>query len=429
MSRQLEGAGVRSGRRLLRAMGAAGGEGGAAAVGWIRTAHLGIAARWFSGVGPAGLPVRLIHDSVATMVYASLAGALKVGGRGAGVLAAITPAATSELLSGPEANAVLGAMNGLWGDQLSRRHPQLAITMGLRSGGEDVHLEREALRATYPAGGHRLAVFLHGLGETEDSWGRPAEDDDTPGTYGDRLRRELGMAPLFIRYNTGLRVPENGEQLAELLEDLVAAWPDRVVELALVGHSIGGLVIRAATDVAGARGMRWPRLLRHCVYLGTPHDGAPLAQGVAVLSRALRRLPETAALAQVLDARSAGIRDLETGYAPEAADTSTEVEHESLRPVADSGGGTVRHHVIGATLGSSSRHPLSRTFGDLLVTPDSAAGRGRNGLALKIEDIDRRELAGLSHFQLLDHPAVADALREWLAPETRTRPKHPRQAR
>jgi len=46
---------------------------------------------------------------------------------GAGLFAATTPAATSELLAGPEVNAVLGAMNGLWGDHLNRCHPQLAI--------------------------------------------------------------------------------------------------------------------------------------------------------------------------------------------------------------------------------------------------------------------------------------------------------------
>ncbi|MEA2681857.1 MAG: hypothetical protein QOK05_185 [Chloroflexota bacterium] len=371
---------------------------------WIRTAHMGVAGRWFRGVGRAATPVRLVHDSVANAVYGSIAGAMRMGGRGAGLLAAMTPAATSKLLAGPEANAVLGAVNGLWGDHLARRHPELAITMGVRSGGEDVPLETVALHEKFPAGGRRLAVFLHGLCETEDSWGRPAEDDDTPGTYGDRLRRDLAMAPVFVRYNSGLPVPDNGELLAQLLQDLVAAWPDRVTELALVGHSMGGLVMRAATDVGVARGMRWPGLLRHNVYLGTPHDGAPLARGVAVLSRALRRLPETAALAEVLDVRSAGIRDLESGYASEGGSLTE-----------------VRHHVIGATLGGSRNDPLSRTFGDLLVTPDSAGGRGRNGAVLKIEDIDRRELAGLSHFQLLDHPAVADALRDWLAPAKRRR--------
>ena len=379
-------------------------------MGWLRTAHLGIASRWFAGVGPAGIPARFIHDSVATAVYAALGGALRAGGRGAGLVASLTPGATDALLSSAQANTLLGVVNGFWGDQLDRLHPDLAITMSLRSGGDDIALEREVLKATYPAGGRRLAIFVHGLCETEDSWGRPAKDDDTPGTYGDRLRRQLGYAPLFVRYNSGLPTPENGEQLAVLVQGLVEAWPDRVDEIALIGHSMGGLLIRCAIDIAKARDMRWQRMLRHCVYLGTPHDGAPLAQGVASLSRVLRRFPETAAIADILDVRSAGIRDLETGY------TAADLEEEALRPMATRTVGNVRHHAVGATLGPSSNHPLSRALGDLLVTPDSAVGRGRNGLALRIEEPDRRELVGLSHFQLLDHPAVADALHEWLAP-------------
>jgi hypothetical protein len=395
-----------SGAQRLRRLGAAAGDGGAAAVGWVRQMHLGIAARGFSSVGPVAIPIRLVHDGWTSAVYAGVGGALRLGGRGIGTVAALTRAADSPVLWGRGANAIEGAANGLWGDYLSGHHPDLAITMAVRSGGHDVALERLELKRTYPSGGGRLAVFLHGLCETEDSWGRPAEDDDTPGTYGDRLRRDLGMTPLFIRYNSGLRVADNGAELSALLEQLVRKWPDEVEEIALVGHSMGGLLMRCALDAAVKDRAAWVRRVHHCVYLGTPHDGAPLARGVAVLSRALARLPETAAIASILDVRSAGIRDLQTGYVP-----PEEVSRLVVRGLPK-----VRHHVISGTLGPSDRHPLSRAFGDLLVTPKSAAGRSRQEVALEVAEKDMRELAGVSHFQLLDHPDVAEALREWLRP-------------
>ena len=36
---------------------------------------------------------------------------------------------------------------------------------------------------------------------------------------------ELGYTPLYVRYNSGRHISENGRDLAEQLERLVAAWP------------------------------------------------------------------------------------------------------------------------------------------------------------------------------------------------------------
>ncbi len=53
--------------------------------------------------------------------------------------------------------------------------------------------------------------------------------------------------------------------------------------------------------------------VRHVVSLGTPHMGAPLAQGVHVAGEALHRLPEPRPLASFLRRGTAGIRDLRHG--------------------------------------------------------------------------------------------------------------------
>src|SRR3954454_1007303 len=83
-----------------------------------------------------------------------------------------------------------------------------------------------------------IAVFVHGLGETEYAWGRR--------NYGERLTEDLGYTPVFVRYNTGRHISENGASLAALLDDLVADWPVEVRRIAIVGHSMGGLVARSA---------------------------------------------------------------------------------------------------------------------------------------------------------------------------------------
>ena len=99
--------------------------------------------------------------------------------------------------------------------------------------------------------GPRLVVFLHGLMETEFSWG--------PEPYGERLRRDLGITPVHVRYNSGRRISHNGASLDELLDELVAAWPVEVEQLALVGHSMGGLVARSACHQASLRDADWVR--------------------------------------------------------------------------------------------------------------------------------------------------------------------------
>src|ERR687891_431712 len=68
--------------------------------------------------------------------------------------------------------------------------------------------------AELPDHGPQVVVFLHGLMETEFSWGREP--------YGERLP---GWTPVHLRYNTGRHVSENGASLDELMDDLVAQWP------------------------------------------------------------------------------------------------------------------------------------------------------------------------------------------------------------
>src|SRR5881397_119965 len=119
----------------------------------------------------------------------------------------------------------------------------------------------------------RLAVFVHGLGQTDEAWfARP--ERHVP--YGYRLEAELGYTPLYIRYNTGRHISENGRELAGLLDAVVGDWPVEVHEIALFGHAMGGLVARAACHYGSARG--WTRHVRQVFMLGAPHAGAPLEQ-------------------------------------------------------------------------------------------------------------------------------------------------------
>jgi pimeloyl-ACP methyl ester carboxylesterase len=372
------------------------------AVGGIGQIHSGVAGRVFRAVGPSAKPVELAHDAIAQQIYGAVGAAFGAAGLAASVALRDHHAAVSTT---PRGAALIAALNGLVGDRLHREGSELAETMTLRVAGEAVPPERAALAAAYPNASPRLVVFLHGLMESEFAWGRSS--------YGERLARDLPCTALYVRYNTGRHISENGRSLAVLLDAVVAEWPVRVEEVALVGHSMGGLVARSACFYAAES--RWVRQVRHVVSLGSPHLGAPLEQAVHYASAALCALPETRPLGSFLRRRSAGIRDLRHGS---LVDEDWKDRHpDALMRVACHEvplleGAT--HCFVAATVTRSPKHPVARLIGDWLVLEPSASGRSRaRRIPFKTEH--GMHLGGATHLALLNHPAVYERLREWLA--------------
>ena len=201
-------------------------------------------------------------------------------------------------------------LNAAAGDRLGPGLEPLAIRMAVRAGGRDVGLTADGVAAAFPCATPRLAVFVHGLAETDDSWRRRAGDS---APYGDRLQAELGYTPVYVRYNTGRHVSDSGHDLADLLGTLEAAWPEPVEEILLAGHSMGGLVIRSACHYGRDASAGWVERVRHIFYLGSPHMGAPLAPAAGVAGWVLSKVPETRPFA-ALGTGPSSVRDLRHGY-------------------------------------------------------------------------------------------------------------------
>ena len=365
-----------------------------AATGGIQGIHRAVAERAFRAAGARARPTQLMHDAIASSVYSGVRGGATLVGRAADFGLAARGSGEPRALSGtPRGAALLGVLSGLIGDRLEQEGSALAQPMVVRAAG-----------APRP----RLVVFLHGLMETELAWG-PGES-----RYGTRLERELGLSAVYVRYNSGRHISENGESLAGLLEELVAAWPLEVEEIALVGHSMGGLVARSACNAGAQRGDLWVERVRHVISLGSPHMGAPLAQGVHWGAAALWQLPETRPFAAFLRRRSAGIRDLRQGSLVDA--DWHDCDPDALRaracaelPLLD--GAT--HCFVAATVTRSPRHPLARLLGDCLVLESSASGRSRTR-RLPFEAEYGMHLGGAHHLALLNHSEVYAKLRDWL---------------
>jgi len=310
-----------------------------------------------------------------------------------------------------------GTVNGFVGDHLARRGNGLDLGMRLRHEGRAV--APDALSRSLPETTPKVCVFVHGLSATEWSWVLYADRvwGDPSTCYASKLCEDLGYTPLFVRYNSGRHVSENGRALSELIAAVCAHYPVPIEQLALVGHSMGGLVARSAAHEGQRSKARWIDRLQHVFCIGSPHLGAPLEKGVHLLSAALRWIPAAGASvpAAVIDGRSDGIKDLRHGYTTDDEWRSADPDaplHDNRHDVPLVDG--VTYSAVGGTITRDPDHPVGRLLGDLLVRKPSASGDAPDP-ARRVRFHSREVFPGMNHLQLANHPAVYELLRSTLA--------------
>lgn len=205
---------------------------------------------------------------ISGLVYDSIRGVNKLVELGFALSASSSSASPPRM--SPRYESMLAALNGVVGDYLARTNNPLAIPMSLRRNGRRLVIEKPRLQAAIRNPSGKVVLLAHGLCHNDLQLRGNGRD------LGAALARNFGYSPLYLHYNTGLHISENGQALAMLLETLIEQWPVPVEEFAIIGHSMGGLVARSAHYYGTAMGHRWPAHLRRMVFLGTPHHGSPL---------------------------------------------------------------------------------------------------------------------------------------------------------
>jgi pimeloyl-ACP methyl ester carboxylesterase len=379
----------------------------------VQAMHQAIAGKTFDSlqlVPGLAVPTRIVqgvHDAISQGVYA----AVRHGGGAAFALAGGVERFTTDSSRQPQGKelAVRSALNAAMGDRLEASGSPLAVQMGLFADGAPLDVSKAAL-AHLPA---RVCLFIHGLACDEQSWNLRSDAWGTspwagtltlgaPIRYGALLHSELGIGSLYLRYNTGVAIEPNAQQLAALLTHVARAAP-QVREWVLVGHSMGGLVARAALALARSERLAWAARAPMLVCLGSPHQGAPLEKIGHLTTAALGLSKVTQPLGRIANARSQGIKDLRQGLKGRSVAAST-VHGPEPAPVA--------LRFVSATLGDAGDRVMGpligKLFGDGLVMASSASDEGLLG------DVLRVEIKGIGHMALLNHPRVYAVLREWL---------------
>lgn len=373
--------------------------------------------------------VQAAHDLTASSVYGTIRlvnrGIRKLIDAGTGLIGGLVDdssappgsPATSLLNQNGHRSFIIdhaqSALNALYGDYLGKRQNGLDIGMAFRHRGRILPLEREAIKRSISTPAGKICIFVHGLGCTEWIWRMDGQPDVD---FGSMLRKDLGYTPLYVRYNTGRHVSENGRRLSALLARLWEEYPREIEEIVIIGHSMGGLVARSAAHYGKDQDESWIGQLRHIFFVGSPNLGAPLEKGVNILGSLLRffKTAGTQVPAEILNSRSAGIKDLRFGYTmdEEWAGKDPDLFLRNSRqdiPFVDG----VGYYFIAATITKHPEHPAGRLFGDLLVRVPSASGKTRvpeRAIAFRSGSV----FSGMHHMKMASHPEVYGAIRRYI---------------
>lgn len=353
-------------------------------------------------------------------VYRAIHGITRVAGKGAdsllASLQALNEPAENDRPGTPRREAWLAALNGVVGNRLAENDNPFAIPMSLRY--RDEALNWQSLPEMPDASG-KVVLLIHGL--CMNDLQQHARRNGHVAEHGATLAAALDYSPVYLRYNSGLHVSQNGHELSAQLEQLDRCWPEAIEDLSVVAHSMGGLLIRSALHYATQEGLSWPSRLGKIVFLGTPHHGAPLERIGNWLDIILATFSHTRPFTALGKIRSAGITDLRYGNVlHEDWQDRDRFHHKPHDPQHVPLPGAVDCYCVAATLATKRSALADHLIGDGMVPLRSALGEhGEKQRTLSFSKSSQWIAHGTNHMELLDSPEVIRQVERWLAPVDR----------
>jgi pimeloyl-ACP methyl ester carboxylesterase len=362
--------------------------------------------------GILGGPDHNRATGITGMVYRNIRTVCGLAGDGINLLLKQLASLLGEKHSSPAREGVLAALNGVLGDHLAARNNPLAIPMQFRRNGVPLAPGDQSFDEAVRQSHGKIALMVHGSCMNDLQWNRQNHD------HGESLARDLGYLPVYLHYNTGLHISQNGREFAGLIEAFIHQLP-QPIELTIIAHSMGGLVSRSACHYGRVTGHSWLNHLMKIVFLGTPHHGAPLERAGNWIDVILEISPYSAPFSRLGKVRSAGITDLRYGNILDEDwkgrnRFECSGDHRSAVPLPDG----PQCYTIAATTRKEMSILGDQLMGDGLVTVKSALGCHKNvDLNLFFPETHQWIARDMKHMDLLNQPKVYETIKRWLESE------------
>ena len=252
--------------------------------------------------------------------------------------------------------------------------------------------------------------MVHGLCMNDLQWNHNQHN------HGELLAQELGLTPIYLQYNGGLHISENGQNFNAILEELLNVWPVAVEEFIIVAHSMGGLVSRSAFHYGKKGKKNWTKHLKKMVFLGSPHHGAPLERIGNYIDHIFEFISYVKPFTRLSKMRSSGITDLRFGSLLE--EDWKELDRFKNHPKGRKHVAlpkNVSSYAIAACIEKEENNLKARMIGDGLVQLKSALGQHQNSnQTLDFKESNTYIIYETSHMELLSSMKVYSKLKMWL---------------
>ncbi|MFT5913622.1 MAG: hypothetical protein ACJAWV_001206 [Flammeovirgaceae bacterium] len=353
--------------------------------------------------------IQRIISYIFRFVYRSIRGTTKIMGNGLDIgLKKLAPL-LKEKASSEEREVILAVLNGVVGDYLEKHNNPLALKMQFRHGGQHIPLQPSEIAKALPNRNGKILIGIHGLCMNDLQWTKNEHN------HVEKLASEFGFTPIYLHYNSGKHVSENGREFSQFLEKLVANWGIPIESIQIVAHSMGGLISRSALHYGGLENKGWISLLHKVFFVGTPHHGARLERAGNYVDIFLEATPYAKPFAKLGKIRSAGVTDLR--YSNLIDEDWNQHDRFEMRPDERKHiplSENIEFYAIAATKGNEKGDLQDSLIGDGLVTLDSAFGNHEKPeRQLHLANSNKYTVFNSDHMDLLCNSEVYGKLREW----------------
>jgi hypothetical protein len=273
-----------------------------------------------------------------------------------------------------DSHYIVPIINGLHGDSMDEKGHQALVKMSFRYKSRDIEISQIKDYINLSENKGKLIILIHGLMNDDNIW--HSNPEDLIQRMGSFLEKQNKANILYLRYNTGRHISQNGQDFSLLIQNLLDFYRKDITEIVIMAHSMGGLVTRSACYYAGKLDHNWISILKKVFLIGVPNEGSYVARIAHMTQYFMRKIDPTDndKVAKFFEIRSNGIKDLSFGFLIDEDWQNTDYENKKvvkatkILPLKN-----VEYFLIaGIVSDEKSKKKIFNFFGDGLVEKKSA---------------------------------------------------------